>query len=123
MDLNLVVLCGSLSGTPELRVFDSGARLLRMRVKTKAEEPHRRIDVIPVKLWDPPPELLDVLGDPTRRLWITGSVRRRFWEGPDGRRSEIEVVADHVTLRPPDLDEASEPTRIGNAAGREDAAA
>jgi hypothetical protein len=29
---------------------------------------------------------------------VSGSVQRRFWEDADGRRSRIEVVAEHVTF-------------------------
>ena len=32
------------------------------------------------------------------RIWVSGSVQRRFWESPDGRRSRIEVVAENVTI-------------------------
>lgn len=114
MDLNLVVLCGRLSTAPELRVFDSGAQLLRLLVVTRLEEPRKRVDVVPVTLWNPPPELLADLPDAEDRVWVTGSIRRRYWEGPDGRRSRLEVVADHVTPRPAD-------DELVAARGREDA--
>lgn len=99
MDLNLVVLCGRLSSVPELRVFDSGSRLLRLLVTIRSEEPVRRLDVIPVTLWDPPDELVDTELPPGTRLWITGMVQRRFWDEPGGRRSRVEVVASQVNPR------------------------
>lgn len=100
MDLNLVVLCGRLATAPELRVFDSGTRLLRLLVTVRSEEPRSRIDVIPVTIWDPDDRLLAESLEPGARLWVAGAVQRRFWEGMDHRRSMIEVVASQVTLRP-----------------------
>lgn len=97
MDMNLVVLAGSVSAPPEHRVFESGAKLLRLLVTVRADEPRRRVDVVPVTLWDPPAELAEVsLG---RRVLVAGSVQRRFWSEEKGRKSRLEVVAQQVTLR------------------------
>ena len=100
MDINLVVMAGTLAATPELREFESGARLLRMLVTVRTAEPRKRVDVIPVTLWDPPAELL--AQDPARgrRVWVCGAAQRRFWEAKEGRRNRGEIVADHVELRP-----------------------
>ena len=62
-------------------------------------ETRQRVDVIPVTLWDPPESLVDVEPAVGSRLWVAGSVQRRFWSGADGRRSRLEVVADQVCLR------------------------
>ena len=103
MDLNLVVLCGRLAVDGELRVFDSGARLIRYLVTTRVDFPRRRVDVVPVTLWDPPEDLVDAPGLKGERIWVCGSVQRRYWESPDGRRSRVEVVAEQAKVR--DLDE------------------
>ena len=98
MDMNLVVLAGTVSAPPEHRVFESGAKLLRLLVTIRAEEPRRRVDVVPVTLWDPPTDLGEAkLGS---RVWVAGSVQRRFWSEDAGRKSRLEVVAEQVTLRP-----------------------
>jgi single-stranded DNA-binding protein len=98
MDMNLVVLAGSVSAPPEHRVFESGARLLRLLITVRTDEPRRRVDVVPVTLWDPPDELEQVaIGS---RVWVAGSVQRRFWDAEAGRKSRLEVVAQQVTLRP-----------------------
>lgn len=99
MDLNLVVLCGRLAIEPELKEFDSGSRLVRLLVTVRSDEPRRRVDVVPVTLWDPPEELLEEMPEKGRRIWVCGSVQRRFWESPDGRRSRLEVVAEQVHLK------------------------
>lgn len=98
MDVNLVVLNGKLATTPELREFESGARLARLLVTVKAEAPRRRVDVVPVTLWDPPDDLLECPPEAETRVWIVGMVQRRFWQGDEGRRSRLEIVAHSVEL-------------------------
>lgn len=107
MDINLVVMTGSLAAVPELREFDSGARLLRLLVTVRATEPRKRVDVIPVTLWDPPPDLLAEKLERGRRVWVCGGAQRRFWEAKEGRRNRVEIVAEHVLARPV-LDDQSE---------------
>ncbi len=96
MDMNLVVLNGHLAAPAEVREFESGARLVRYLLTVRSEAPRRRVDVIPVTLWDPTDDLVDEPPGTGATLWVTGSVQRRFWEGADGRRSRLEVVAAHV---------------------------
>lgn len=102
MDLNLVVVSGRLAAPPELRQFESGARLARYLVTVRSDEPSRRVDVLPVTLWDPDEELLDADPAPGRRVFAVGSVQRRFWSATEGRRSQLELIADQVCLRAPD---------------------
>jgi single-strand DNA-binding protein len=106
MDLNLVVLCGRLAAPPELRVFESGLRLIRYLVTVRADEPHRRVDVIPVTQWQPADDVLAAAPEVGQRIWATGTVQRRFWSNSDGRRSRLEIVAEQVVVRPHDLEAA-----------------
>ena len=99
MDLNLVVLAGRLAAPPEIRQFESGAHLVRYLLTVRSEEPTRRVDVVPVTMWDPSDELLEADPQPGTRLWVAGSVQRRFWSESEGRRSRLEVVADQVCPR------------------------
>jgi single-stranded DNA-binding protein len=99
MDLNLVVLCGRLATEPELREFDSGTQLVRLLVTVRSDQPRRRVDVVPVTMWDPPTDFLDDPPEKGRRVWVCGSVQRRFWEAPDGRRSRLEVVAEQIHVK------------------------
>ncbi|MGI9648283.1 MAG: single-stranded DNA-binding protein [Acidimicrobiia bacterium] len=108
MDINLVVMVGSLAAAPELREFDSGARLLRLLVTVRTAEPRKRVDVIPVTLWDPPAELLAADLERGRRVWVCGGAQRRFWEAKEGRRNRVEIVAEHVVARPVAEDEPAE---------------
>lgn len=106
MDINLVVLAGKLAVEPEHRSFESGAHLLRLLVTVRSDEPRRRVDVVPVTVWDPTRELTDGSLHAGRRIWVTGTVRRRFWESAEGRRSRLEIVAHQVQCAD-DVDEAS----------------
>ncbi len=107
MDLNLVVIAGRLAAAPEIRVFEGGATLVRYLVTTRTEEPRRRIDVVPAVLWDA--DEAATLFERGDRIWIAGSIQRRFWSDDHSRRSRIEVVAHHVQggIEPTFDDEAS----------------
>ena len=100
MDLNLIVIAGRLAAEPELTTFASGARLLRLLVTVRSQEPRRRIDVLPVVMWDPTDSVqIDELVRGTR-VWVAGSVQRRFWSAEAGRTSRVEIVAHDVQPRP-----------------------
>jgi single-stranded DNA-binding protein len=99
MDLNMIVLCGRIVAEPEVDELVSGSVRARLRLTVRSDHPGRRIDVLPVTCWDPPAELWEptVVG---RRVWVAGSLQRRFWDAQDGRRSRIDVVARSVWLMP-----------------------
>ena len=106
MDLNLAVIAGTLAAPPEIRTFDSGTRLVRYLVTVRSTEPRKRVDVVPVVEWDPPADFDGEGFDRGDRVWIVGTVQRRFWSGSEGRRSRLEVVAHHVQFS--DLEAESE---------------
>jgi single-stranded DNA-binding protein len=99
MDLNLVVVSGRLAAAPEVRVFDSGVTVIRLLVTTKRTEPRQRTDVVPVTYWGDPDDMTnweEVKGlERGDRVWVAGSVQRRF-QHTDYGASRIEVVANHV---------------------------
>lgn len=100
MDLNVLMLSGRLAVAPEIRLHDSGAVCARLLIATRRESPTRRVDVLPVSCWDPADDLLQAGAG--RRLWVTGSLQRRFRDSDVGRRSRLEVLADDLTLAPCD---------------------
>ncbi len=103
MDLNLIVLAGTVAAEPDIQTFESGSSLMRLLVVVRSTEPRSRIDVIPVVQWDPHPD--DIPDGPIRGrgVWVVGAVQRRFWSQDDGRTSRIEVVANEVVIRERDL--------------------
>lgn len=117
MDFNLTVLCGHLAAPPEIRSFESGSRLIRYLLTVRSERPRRRVDVLPVTLWDPSDDMTGL--STGSRLWVVGTVQRRFWDGAQGRRSRLEIIAEQVAVRPdsPPCLEHSAPGRLGNMDG------
>lgn len=98
MDMNVVVLCGKLAAPPELREFESGARLVRSLITVRSDTPRRRVDVVPVTLWDPKPDH-EILSAPAgQAVYASASIQRRFWTSEEGRQSRLEVVAHHLEL-------------------------
>ncbi len=104
MDLNIAVIAGTLSAPPEIRTFESGTKLARYLVTVRSTEPRKRIDVVPVVHWDPPDDGSIEKLDRGHRVWMVGTVQRRFWNGPEGRRSRLEVVAHYVEPIPEDVE-------------------
>jgi single-stranded DNA-binding protein len=105
MDINATILNGVLAAPPELREFESGSRLMRYLLTLRTTEPRRRVDVIPVTLWEPPEDVLGLEVTTGTRLFVAASVQRRFWEGADGRRSRLEIVARNVAVDPTATDQ------------------
>ncbi|MGF1667483.1 MAG: single-stranded DNA-binding protein [Acidimicrobiia bacterium] len=100
-DLNLVVICGRVASAPDLRHDDSGTRQLRMLVTLRGDRPRRRIDVLPVTVWDPEDHLVDPGLPVGARVMVAGMVQRSLPEGPEGQRSRLEVIGLHVAVHIP----------------------
>jgi single-stranded DNA-binding protein len=100
-DLNLVFICGRVASAPDVRHYDSGSRRLRMLVTVRSEHPRRRIDVIPVTMWDPEDHLVDPGLPVGARVLVAGVVQRSFWDGPEGSRSRLQVIGRHVAVHIP----------------------
>ena len=98
MDMNVVVLSGRLAAPPELRAFESGSRLLRSLVTVRSNSPRRRVDVVPVTLWDPARDHEVIEAAAGKNVWVVGTVQRRFWSSGDERQSRLEVVAHHIEV-------------------------
>ena len=99
MDMNVVVLCGKLAAPPELREFESGASLVRSLITVRSDSPRRRVDVVPVTLWDPKPDHEILTAPAGQPVYATASIQRRFWTSDEGRKSRLEVVAHHLELQ------------------------
>ena len=92
MDCNFVALGGRLVARPDV---DDGGRVLSLLVTVRSDQPTSRIDVIRVAVEEPEPHLAAL--PPGTRLWIAGSLRRRFRHGSVCRTSRIEVAASAVS--------------------------
>lgn len=101
MDMNMVILCGTLAARPELRQFESGAQYLRFPMTTVTEQPKHRVDVVTVTWWDPERHHPLRTADRGMRVWVQGQIQRRFWSNENGRASRLEVVANEVMVDEP----------------------
>lgn len=109
MDFNIVVLAGKLAAPPEVRRFESGTTLVRSLLTVRTDSPRRRVDVVPVTLWDPDPEHVIFQISTGDGIWVTGAVQRRFWSDAEGRRSRLEIVAHHLEMAKDDEIDFSSP--------------
>ena len=101
--VNVVVLAGRLSDTPEVKEMPSGDAVTRFRLHVP--EAGRRVLPLPVSAWDRTArracERL-VKGDD---VLVRGHLIRRFFRDGGGGRSVTEVVATEVKkLEQPDAD-------------------
>ncbi|MDX2344055.1 MAG: single-stranded DNA-binding protein [Acidimicrobiia bacterium] len=101
MDFNVVVLSGRLAAPPELREFESGSRLVRSLVTVRSDTPRRRVDVVPVTLWDPDPDAAILGASVGDGVWVAAAVQRRFWTETERRMSRLEIVARDIEVRRP----------------------
>jgi single-strand DNA-binding protein len=108
VDHNQARLVGRLSGAPNRRTLPSGDEIVSLRMVVR--RPGGGSDTLPVQFGPAPAAgsrrrvgqvgrralaAVDRLEDGTR-IEVLGAVRRRWWAGPDGRRSRIEVLAQVV---------------------------
>jgi len=93
MSFCFTVVRGQLSSEPQLRAFESGARLATLQV-TVREEGQPTVS-LPVSWWDPPAFVEDLQsGD---EIIGIGRVQRRFYGTSGGpRQSKVEIVATEV---------------------------
>ncbi len=103
MDMNIVVLFGKLAAAPELRTFESGSSHVRALVTVRTAAPRRRVDVVPVILWDPVADHPLLSATARTNVFAVCTVQRRFWTATAGRQSKLEIVARHI-----EVEEASE---------------
>lgn len=104
MDFNLVVLQGRLAAPPEVFEADGGVIVARNLVLVRSEHPDRRLDVIPVSLCGPPSSMLEHPPTAGARVWVAGTLQRRFFDGEEGRHSRIEVIARRLDMSPDGTD-------------------
>ena len=97
-DLNTVTLRGSLAAPIELETYPTGAVRARLLVTIRTSDPVRRVDVLPVTVWEPVNHPgLDLDAPLGATVNVTATIRRNFWAAEDSRRSRLELVADTIT--------------------------
>lgn len=101
MDINLALINGRIAVPAMIDIDPDGGRVLRMLVLVRSER-RRRIDIIPVRMADPADELsADELGA-GRRVFVAGSLIRRYSSDGLNAGGRMEVAADSISIRPED---------------------
>jgi single-strand DNA-binding protein len=90
--LNVSVVCGPCSATPEIRVLESGTRLATLAVRCPAG--NDRATSVPVTVWDPPAWLESL--QPGDAVVVVGRLRRRFYQRPGGVGSRVDLEAELI---------------------------
>jgi hypothetical protein len=88
--MNVVVICGRLSGVPVVRTLASGGLLLSLELTTATENGAASVPVA----WFDPPEI--PLWEAGEELMVSGTVKRRFFRTSAGTQTRTEVVAERV---------------------------
>jgi hypothetical protein len=89
--INLVVVCGRVSGPPEVRELESGRVLAALAVRSRGVD--GRATSVPVTVWDPAGWVEDL--EAGAEVVVVGAVRRRFFRtatGGAGTRVDVEAV-------------------------------
>lgn len=88
--MNVVLLRGVLSRTPDRRTLASGSELLQLDLSTPTVT---GVATVPVVWFDPPSSAEFDLGS---EVVVLGEVRRRFFRAAGSTQSRTEVVADRI---------------------------
>jgi hypothetical protein len=89
--INLVVVCGPVSGPPEVRELESGRVLAALAVRSRGLD--RRATSVPVTVWEPATWVEDL--EAGAEVVVVGAVRRRFFRtaaGGAGTRVDVEAL-------------------------------
>ena len=89
--LNLVVVRGTVSSPPDVRVLPSEAVLAQLQVSTRLESETLSM---PVAVWSPAAWVESL--EPGDEIVVRGRVRRRFFRAGGAAASRVEVEADVV---------------------------
>lgn len=93
--MNIVVLRGVLSSSPQRRELPSGSVLWSLEVTTPTESGNLSV---PVALFDPVTDPTHESGD---TVIVVGQVRRRFFRAGASTQSRTEVVATELVAERP----------------------
>lgn len=98
-DLNVALIHGKLAAPIEVQTYPSGAVANRLLVTVVTHDPVKRVDVLPVTVWDD--DTLDLDAPIGSSVHVRAQIRRRFWAAEDGRRSRLELVASEIAIHRP----------------------
>ena len=103
MDINVVILTGNLTSDPELRNSDGGTAVAKLRIATQRsrgkEGEDRGADFVDVTVFGRDAENCKQYLAKGRKVAVKGRLHHSEWDGEDGRRQRLEVVADPLGIQ------------------------
>jgi single-strand DNA-binding protein len=103
MDINVVILTGNLTSDPELRNSDGGTAVAKLRIATGRprgkEGEDRGADFVDVTVFGRDAENCKQYLVKGRKVAVKGRLHHSEWDGEDGRRQRLEVVADPLGIQ------------------------
>ena len=102
-DINTCAITGNLTRDPELKKFDDGGAVCKIRVanngrKKVGDEWVDAPNYFDVVIWGRQGEATAEYCSKGRKVAITGKLRWREWEGESGKRQAVEIHADTVAF-------------------------
>ena len=102
MDLNVVTITGRLADEPRSYATDSGGDITMLRVAVgrpkRPGQQRSQADFVDVVVKDDQAKLAAKYLAKGLRVGITGRLRQRVWETPEGQRSRLQVVAGQLAF-------------------------
>lgn len=102
-DINTLAITGNLTRDPELKKFDDGGAVCKIRVanngrKKEGDEWVDAPNYFDVVIWGRQGEATAEYCSKGRKVAVTGKLRWREWEGESGKRQAVEIHADTVAF-------------------------
>lgn len=97
--VNVVVLAGRLSASPEFVEMPSGDQVARLRLQVP-DEAGKRVLPLPVAVWNGSARRCCQRLTKGDAVMVRGHLVRRFFRGHGGGRSIMEVIASEVQSLP-----------------------
>ena len=98
--MNSVNLIGNLTADPDLRKSDSGSSVVKLRVAVQRRRgkngEDRGADFVDVTAFGEQADNCGRYLSKGRSVGIAGRLHHSEWDGEDGRRQRLEVIADNV---------------------------
>lgn len=103
--LNRAVLIGNVGGAPEVRTTASGSRVATFSLATNrrwtdhAGRAQEKTEWHRVVAWDPFVEVVSRQLRKGERVYLSGRIEYRSWDGPSGRKRQVtEIVLEDLIL-------------------------
>jgi len=105
--VNNVILLGNLASDPELRYTQNGMEVVNFSVATdySYKKEGKMVNIVSyhkVVFWGKTAELISQISKRGDRVYVSGRLQTRSWEGKDGRKNYItEIIGNEFILLTP----------------------